>query len=252
MTDLSYFHKRSSIREFSNEIVPDSLIESIVDDALRAPTCGNMQLYSVVATRSPELRQRLAKCHFNQPASTGAPVILTICADFNRFVKWCELSGAESGFDNFQSFIAAAIDAVIFAQQIVTVAEMRGLGTCYLGTATYNAPEISEILHLPKRVVPVAALALGFPALPIPEQVERLPVGGVLHMDIYKDYTDEDIREIFKAKEDFAPNKKYVEENCKPSLASVFTDIRYPRNNNEVFSKVFADHIRAQGFGIPE
>lgn len=251
MVNIDYFNNRRTIREFSNKEIPAGLISQIISDALRAPTCGNMQLYSVVVTRNKDLREQLAKCHFNQPASTGAPIIMTVCADFNRFVKWCEESGADHGFDNFQSFVAAATDAIIFTQQIVTIAEMHGLGTCYLGTVTYNAPQISEILELPKRVVPVASLAVGYPAEPLPELVERLGIEGVLHEEKYHDYSKEDITAIFKGKEEFEDNKRYVKENDKPSLASVFTDIRYPKKNNEIFSKIYADYIRRQGFEIP-
>jgi len=45
-----------------------------------------------------------------------APVVLTFCADFNRFSQWCTQRNAEPGYGNFQSFMAAAIDALIFAQ----------------------------------------------------------------------------------------------------------------------------------------
>ncbi len=98
-----------------------------------------MQLYSVIVTRDEDAKKRLAPAHFNQPSATGADVVLTFCADFNRFEKWCEARNAQPGYDNFQSLMWAVIDTTIFAQQFCTIAEMNGLGTCYLGTTTYNA-----------------------------------------------------------------------------------------------------------------
>lgn len=106
-----------------------------------------MQLYSVIITRDPNKKAKLSEQHFNQPAATNSDLILTICADFNRFSRWCEISGATPGYSNFHSFITALTDAVILAQQIVTIAEMEGLGTCYLGTVTYNADAISNLLE---------------------------------------------------------------------------------------------------------
>ena len=66
--------------------------------------------------------------HFNQKMVTEAPVVLTFCADFNRFNKWCLLNDAEPGYDNFLSFMTAAIDALLVAQTICIAAEARGLG----------------------------------------------------------------------------------------------------------------------------
>ncbi|MDE5903499.1 MAG: nitroreductase family protein, partial [Muribaculaceae bacterium] len=162
--DKNYYLGRRSIRRFTDREVPPALLDEILELAGRAPTCGNMQLYSVIVTRDAECRRRLAELHFNQPAATGAPVLLTVCADFARFTRWCEVNEADAAYDNFLSFTSAFADAMILAQQITTIAEQSGLGTCYLGTCIYNAPEIARLLRLPERmVVPVACLAIGWP-----------------------------------------------------------------------------------------
>ncbi len=227
-----YFSNRVTVRNYSKKHIPEELLDSILEKAMRAPTCGNMQLYSVIVTRDKANLERLAKEHFNQPAATGADVILTICADFNRFTQWCEASNAKPGYDNFHSFMMALTDAVIYSQQIVTIAEMEGLGTCYLGTVNYNAKQISELLQLPDLVVPVASLSLGFPANESEEQCERLPLNAIRHNETYRKDSKEEILDLFKAKDDFEANKKFVEENKKESLAQVFTDIRYPESVN--------------------
>ena len=164
--DNNYFRSRKTIRNYSDKEVPAELLKSLIEDAMQAPTTGGMQLYSVVVTRSEEMKQKLAPHHFNQRMITGAPVVLTFCADFNRFDKWCEASNAEPCYSNLQSFISALLDVTIFAQQFNTAAEMAGLGCCYIGTTTYNAPQIAETLELPKMVVPVVTLSVGYPANP--------------------------------------------------------------------------------------
>ncbi len=238
---------RRTIRKYKNDQIPEKMLNELLEVAFRASTTGNMQLYSVIVTRDEENKKKLAPAHFNQPTVTTAPVVLTFCADFNRFIKWCELRKAQHGYDNFQSFYTATIDALLVAQQFCTAAELCGLGICYLGPTTYNAPMIIEALNLPKFVVPVTTVTVGYPA-EIPAQVDRLPAEALIHDEQYKDYTSEDIDRIYAEKESLPESKKYITENNKETLAQVFTDVRYPKANNEHFSDIFLKIIREQGF----
>ena len=238
----NYFLDRRTVRQYTDEQVSEELLREIVLEASHAPTTGNMQLYSVIATRGADIKRRLAPAHFGQPQVENCSVLLTVCADFNRFVLWCEQRGAEPGYDNLQSLVTAVLDTAIFAQQLCTVAEMRGLGTCYLGTTTYNAPQIAEVLGLPERVIPVATISLGYPANPGVE-VGRLPVDAILHSETYHNYTPTDIDRIYAEKEAREDSKAFVEENGKQTLAQVFTDVRYARPANEAFSKVLLDYV---------
>lgn len=237
-----YFLDRRTVRQYADQQVSDELLREIVLEASHAPTTGNMQLYSVVATRDADIKHRLAPAHFGQPQVENCSVLLTVCADFNRFVLWCEQRGAKPGYDNLQSLVTAVLDAAIFAQQLCTVAEMRGLGTCYLGTTTYNAPQIAEVLGLPERVLPVATISLGYPANPGVE-VGRLPVDAILHSETYHNYTPADIDRLYAEKEAREDSKAFVEENGKQTLAQVFTDVRYAKPANEAFSKVLLDYV---------
>ena len=225
---LDLLENRRTIRQYSEKEISETLLRRLLSAACRASTTGNMQLYSIVVTRDNAMKRKLSPAHFNQPTVVSAPVVLTFCADFNRFIKWCELNNAKPGYDNFQSFFTAAIDALLVAEQFSVAAESQGLGVCYLGTTTYNCDKIIDVLQLPKYVVPVTTLTVGYP-LVVPEQVDRLPYEAVVHNEL-----DE--------------NKKYIEENQKESLAQVFTDIRYTKENNEHFSKVLLDTIKRQGF----
>lgn len=244
----SYFSTRATVRSFKPEPPSRELLREILEQAMRAPTTGNMQLYSAVVTSSPDALKALRGAHFNQPASM-APVLLTVCADVRRFERWCEVSQAVPAFRNMQGLMAAILDASLFAQQVTTIAEMQGLGTCWLGTTTYNAPEIASMLHLPEGVVPVGTLAIGWPQEQ-PHQCERLPLEAVVYAEEYPSFTDERIMELYKAKDEFPANAKFVEENGKRSLAQVFTDVRYPRSTSDPFSEKFLSFLRAQGFSV--
>lgn len=246
--DMGYFTRRRSIRRFKATDIPDSLISTIVRQSMKAPTTGNMQLYTVIATRVPENRQALARLHFCQPA-TSAPVMLTVCADFHRFQRWCEINGTACGFGNLQGFLYGLFDATVLAQQITTVAELHGLGTCILGTTAFNAPEIASLLKLPDGVIPLLTIAAGIPDGE-GEETERLPLDAILHREEYHDATDEEIAAEYAVKDEFGPNRQYVEENGKPSLAHVFTEVRYPEAMNAEFSGKLGAWLRSQGFNL--
>ena len=247
MDDKNFFLNRRTYRQYANEVISDEIIGQMLTEASHAPTTGNMQLYSVVTTRSQEGKEKLSPAHFNQPSVKGCDVVLTFCADFNRFVHWCEVSGAIPGYDNFQSFMTAVLDVTIFAQQFCTIAEMRGYGCCYLGTTTYNAPQIADALSLPKRVVPVITITLGVPMGDAPKS-DRLPLDAILHKEVYQDYTEDQIKRLYAEKEAREDSKRFVEENNKQSLAQVFTDVRYTKQANETFSKIYLDFIKNRKF----
>jgi nitroreductase len=238
---------RRTIRKYTADEVDDKLLDEVLMMGCRASTTGNMQVYSIVITRDAVKKKELAPTHFNQSMITEAPVVLTFCADFNRFNKWCHLRKAEPGYDNFLSFMTAAIDALLVAQTVCVAAEARGLGICYLGTTTYNAHKIIEILNLPKGVVPVTTITLGWPA-ENPEQVDRLPLEAVIHREIYKDYSDSELEEYYRQKEERKDSIQFVKENNKETLAQVFTDIRYKKADNEYFSKILLQVLKDQGF----
>jgi len=239
---------RRTIRQYSVQDVPDDLLNELFEVASRASNTGNIQLYSVVVTRDKSRKEKMAPAHFNQPMVTGAPVVLTFCADANRFVKWASFRNADAGFDNFQTFMAAVIDSMLFAQTFCVAAEEKGLGICYLGTTTYNAAPIIEALSLPRLVVPVTAITVGYPAEPLPKQCERLPLDAIVHREQYNDYTKSSIDALYRDKESLEDNLRFVEENGKETLAQVFTDIRYTRKNNEYFSDEFLKVLKQQGF----
>ena len=147
---------RTSIRKYAEKEVSEELLNRLLEEAERTPTMGNLQLYSVVVTRSEEGKKALAPAHFNQPMVTEAPVVLTICADYRRTTLWAENRKGTPGYDNILSFMNAATDALLFTQTFTNLAEEAGLGTCFLGTTVYMPKMIIDTLKLPKLVMPVA------------------------------------------------------------------------------------------------
>ena len=244
---LDILNQHRTIRKYTDQQINPELLNKLLETACRASNTGNMQAYSIVVTTDNELKKQLSPAHFNQPMITNAPVVLTFCADFNRFTKWCQQRDAEPGYDNFQSFMATAIDALIAAQTFCIAAESVGLGICYLGTTTYNARDIIDTLKLPKLVVPITTITVGYPD-GLSDQTDRLPLNAVVHYETYKDYNKEDIDNIYNEKENSDFYKQFVSENKKETLAQVFTDIRYSKKNNEFFTEKFLTVLKEQGF----
>ena len=238
---------RRTIRQYSTREVSHELLGRLMTEASRTQTMGNLQLYSVVVTRSAELKARLAPAHFNQPMVTSAPVVLTICADFNRTSFWAKCRKAEPGYDNFLSFINAATDALLFTQTLCNLMDEEGLGYCYLGTTVYQPQQIIDILRLPRLVMPVATLTVGWPDEE-PPLSDRLPLESFVHQETYNDYMGQDIDTYYKYKEELEENRHFVEINHKETLAQVFTDIRYTRKDNESMSEGLIDALIRQGF----
>ena len=203
--------------------------------------------YRTFVARSEKQKEALAPAHFNQPMVKGAPVVLTFCADFRRTSRWAEERNAKPGYDNFLSFINAATDALLYCQTFCNLADEEGLGYCYLGTTVYMPKQIIEVLELPKLVMPVATITLGWPDEQ-PALSDRLPLESIIHEEHYEDYSRERIDQFYAEKEQLPENQKFVSINNKETLAQIFTDIRYTRKDNEAMSVALIDALKQQGF----
>lgn len=244
---MESINRRRSIRKYSDKEVSGELLTRLLKEAERTQTMGNLQLYSVIVTRSEEKKRQLAPAHFNQPMVTGAPVVLTFCADFRRTTRWAKERKATPGYDNFISFVNAASDTLLYTQTFCNLADEEGLGYCYLGTTIYMPQQIIKVLQLPRLVMPVATITLGWPD-ENPPLSDRLPIEAIVHDETYNDYTADRIDRFYTEKESLPENQEFVRINNKDTLAQVFTDIRYTKKDNEAMSATLIDVLKRQGF----
>ncbi len=236
-----------TIRKYKSTAIEQHILDQILEAGFRASTTGNMQVYSIIVTKDADRKKELCKLHFGQKMVEQAPITLTFLADFNRFNKWCNQRDAEPGYDNFLSFMTAAIDALLAAQNVAIAAESFGLGICYLGTTTYMADKIIEFFNCPKGVVPITTLVVGYPD-ENPELVDRLPSKGIIHDELYQDYNEQDINDIYKEKENLEQTKQLIIENQLDNLAQIFTKKRYSKADNVQFSRNLIKTIIDAGF----
>ena len=255
MTLIEAMHRHRSIRKYTADPVAEEVLADILEAGIRASSSGNMQTYSIIVTSDPDLRKQLYESHMQQSMVLDAPILLTFCADFNRMRHWLRLSDAPDNFDNFMSFMIAAIDAVLVSQNVALAAESKGLGICYLGSTLANCDEIGRLLRLPPGVVPVVGFSLGYPK-ENPAVRDRLPLDGLVHFETYNEYTDERIREIYRDRETkgwerymtYPRLRRLVEESGVENLAQLYTVVKYTRDQHEQFSKKVLDYLANQDF----
>lgn len=247
MSTINLLNSHRSIRKYKHTPVSQSVLNRIVEAGGRASNTGNMQLYSVIVTREPERLSVLSKLHYGQGAT--APLFLTVCVDVNRYHHWCRLRGCDEPYGNLLWLLSATVDASLFAQNMCVAAESEGLGFCYLGTVLYNTAQIAELLEIPKGVVPVITLSMGYPDEE-PDQSERLPLEGIVHEETYRHYNDQEIEDIHRLREEWPFNQEMVKVNGVRNLAELFTTKRYPRKDNEAISQALREFITQAGFAL--
>ena len=255
MSVIEQIHKHRSIRKYKPDPVSEELLNEILEAGIRTSSSGNMQTYSIIITKDEHLREQLLDSHLQQTMVVEAPVLITFCADFHRMRRWLEISNAPDNFDNYFSFMVAAIDVILVSQTVALAAESKGLGICYLGSTLANADQIGSILNLPDNVIPVVGFTLGYPAED-PELRDRLPASGLIHNEKYQSYSDEDIRKIYMEREvkgwqrymQSKRLKELAEENNLENLAQLYTIVKYTKASHQAHSRKLLDYLFHQNF----
>jgi FMN reductase (NADPH) len=183
---ISTMLSRRSVRKYKPDQPSDEVIEAIVRAGQQAPFAA--QLYSVVFTRKKK-------------APFGAPLWFYICADVYKLERFMKIRGWDLVTNDLSLLMFAIQDAAYMAENMVIAAESLGLGSCFLGSAPFQASKIAKMFKLPKRVLPIVGLVMGYPAEDFPPR-PRYPLSFTLFEDAYPEFTDEQVREAMKAMDD--------------------------------------------------
>ena len=162
---------RKSVRAYENKPISEDMKSDILRAAMRAPTAGNMMLYSIIHVRDQHTKDTLARTCDNQPFISKAPLVLLFLADYQKWFDYFRFSGAEQ-LGNQQSegmlrpgeadLLLACCDALIAAQTAVIAAESLGIGSCYIGDIMENYEVHRDLFQLPKYVFPICLLCFGY------------------------------------------------------------------------------------------
>lgn len=142
---------RTSIREYTDQQVPDSVVDALLKAGMAAPTAMNKQPWEFIVVTDPKTREAIAQADM-YIRSKEAPLVIIACGDLNK-----EVEGDESDF--WVQDVSAATENILLA------AHAQGLGAVWCGIYPIKdrVKALSKILGLPSHVIPLSAVCIGYP-----------------------------------------------------------------------------------------
>jgi nitroreductase len=201
--------QRKSVRAYEKRDVSPEIKIHILEATLRAPTAGNLMLYSIIEVNDQSKKGALAKTCDNQPFISTAPWVLLFLADWQRWQDYFNICGVKE-FATSQNLLPrqpeegdlllACNDAIIAAQTAVIAAESYGIGSCYIGDIMENCEAHQSLFDLPRYTFPICLLCFGYPTK---QQLERKSTSRfapefIIFQDTYKRLNTVAFREMFR------------------------------------------------------
>ncbi|MFX0211736.1 MAG: nitroreductase family protein [Candidatus Hodarchaeota archaeon] len=216
-------HNRRSIRSFSQQEVPDDILEQIIQAGIRAPFAA--QLYSIVFTRDSEKMKKLRGIY------STTQVLFVFFVDFTKIEKIIDLRGYTYDYDDGMLLWLGIQDAVLAAENIILAADALGLGSVLIGGAPLQADSIATLFNVPKRVFPIVALCLGYPDASVETDIRpRFPLKYIAFEDSYKDLSESEIQECMHQMDDgFITQGYYIKLRAKIPLKKGADSIDYDK-----------------------
>ena len=185
---------RKSVRAFTEQEIPEEIVQVILEASAQAPTAGNQQLYTILRITDPVKIHRLSISCDNQPFIEKAKLVLVYCADCLKWYTAFQEAGCDPRKPGEGDLLLAVCDAVIAAQNAVVAAESYGI--------MENIEEQRDILGLPPYVFPAAMLVFGYPTeqqmkRPKPERVD---MKYVVHEDAYHELSAEELGDMLSSR----------------------------------------------------
>jgi FMN reductase [NAD(P)H] len=177
---------RRVTRRYTDQPVPDSLLDALLAAAQSAPTKSDLQQYSVVVMRDAVRIKQIADWIGTMDWIASAPVFLVWCGDMRRNQRLCERHGMPHANNNLDTFLNTAVDCSLAMAQFIAAAEAVGLGTCPISYVRSHIERVTPLLSLPSGVYPVSGLTVGWPVFRRPVSM-RLPPSVVVHRERYDD-----------------------------------------------------------------
>ena len=243
---------RRVIRKYKTGPISEQTMALLLSAAQSAPTKSNLQQYSIVIIRDPEVRNTVAELVPSMPWLKNAPVIAIFLGDVRRIRKLAEIRGHTYQNNNADTFMNAAVDAALAMQCFITAADHLGLGTCPISYVRNRIDDLAEILDLPDGVFPISGLCVGYPD-DAGYVSMRLPQKVVVHQDLYndddletdvKDYDDRNHKRFALTATKQRHTDKYgVLEKCTWS-ENVARQLSLPERAG------FADYLKRKGINL--
>ncbi|NIS81357.1 MAG: nitroreductase [Anaerolineales bacterium] len=200
---------RKSVRAYEDKPIPVEVRDMILHAAMRAPTAGNMMLYSIIEVRDQAAKNRLVETCDHQPFIAEAPLVLLFLADYQRWYDYfltsgvdqiCEREGVPMLRPEEGDLFLACCDVLIAAQTAVIAAESLGLGSCYIGDILENYEIHKHMFDLPRYVLPICLLCFGYPTQEQKdrERTKRFDRQFIVFEDRYKRLGEDGFEEMMR------------------------------------------------------
>lgn len=233
--------ERASCRNFTDRKIPPRVLERILEAGIHSPTGGNLQPYSIVKVEEKSTKRRLTELCGGQTWIDRASVDLLFCIDWYRIERWARLEVAPfTATSSFRHFWISFQDTIICAQNICIAADSCGLGSVYIGTVLECFRELQEMFQLPKGVLPVVLLCLGYPKT-VPKPRRKLGPEVIVHNEKYCEVADQHLKDAF--------NEKYLDlrTDITDERIEVISDV-CTKVHGEDFARSCAERIRENGY----
>lgn len=241
--------KRRSVRAYEKKAIETEIRAEILQATLRAPTAGNMMLYSILEVTDQNLKDRLAVTCDHQPFIARAPMVWLFLADYQRWFDYFLASGVEERCNQRQiamrkpeegDLFLACCDALIAAQNAVIAAESFGIGSCYIGDIMEQYEIHKELFNLPQYTFPICLLVFGYPT---PEQMtrpytRRFDEKFILFENQYRRLDSEELGKMFAKRE-----KQMSKGQGQDGIAN-FGQAMYLRKFDSDFSREMSRSVR--------
>lgn len=177
--DLLCSHR--SIRAFTEQGIDDAQRSAIIAAAQAASTSSFLQCSSIVRITDRNLREQLVQLTGGQPWVSAAAEFWVFCADFNRHQQICP----EAQLGRAEQLLLGCVDTALMAQNAMVAAESLGLGGVFIGGIRNSIAQVTELLGLPKFVLPLFGFCIGHPDAS-PDLKPRMPQAMLVHENRYQ------------------------------------------------------------------
>jgi nitroreductase len=243
--------KRKSVRAYEKKPISAEVRSELLQATLRAPTAGNLMLYSIVEVTDQRIKNKLVKTCDNQPFIARAPLVWLFLADYQRWFDYFLVSDVEQLCEQKKTpmrkpeegdLFLACCDALIAAQTAVIAAESLGLGSCYIGDIMENYEVHRELFNLPKYVFPICLLCFGYPTRQQNEreQTTRFQQKFIIFENQYRRLIGEEFAEMFHE-----THERTFHGREEVAGARNVGQLVYTRKFNTDFSKEMSRSVRA-------
>lgn len=178
---LELIHTRRSIRRYSQDVIPATVVDQLLNAALWAPSAHNRQPWRFVVIAGEQTRYRLAAAMGDQlrrdlAADGRSPEFIErdagrSCMRLTNAPLLILLSLTMADMDVYpderrtrNEAIMAAQSTAMAGQNIMLAAHALGLGACWVCAPLFCPDVVRETLALPADWQPQGLITLGYPA----------------------------------------------------------------------------------------